>query len=121
MATFDYSKPLATAHRLLTRFGAAGTLTRRTMGAYDPASGTGTTTTASEAVTAVVLDFPQRYIDGTLIRQGDKRAYVSAVDLEPPQQGDVMTWQGTAYEVVSIKDTAPAGTSLIYELQIRTT
>ena len=72
--SFNYPATAATAKRLLERFGAAATLKRDTTGTYDPSTGTSPVTTESLATTAAVFAYPQRYIDGTLILQGDQQA-----------------------------------------------
>lgn len=64
----------ATAAALLTDKGQRMTLTQRTQGAYDPATGGSTVTETEHTVTGAVFDFPAALIDGTLIQQGDKKA-----------------------------------------------
>jgi hypothetical protein len=115
--SFNYASSAATATRLLINFGAVCTLKRQSAGSYDPATGTDTVTVSSLASVAVVFDYPQKYIDGTLILQGDKQAY-----MDPgvtPKQGDVLTWQGADYQVIAVKPLSPAGVVLLYEAQLR--
>ena len=50
--TFNYAATATTATRLLTRFGAAATLKRETVGAYDPDTGTSPVTTTSLSTTS---------------------------------------------------------------------
>ena len=115
--SFDYTGTAATATRLLARFGAACTLKRQSAGSYDPSTGSDTVTATSLSTVACVFAYPQSYIDGTLILQGDQRAY-----MDPgvtPAQGDVLAWQGTDYTVVSVKPVSPAGTVVLFEAQLR--
>lgn len=114
---FDYAATAATATRLLQRFGAAAPLKRQTAGAYNPATGAAPVTVTSLATTAAVFDYPQRYVDGTLIHEGDKQAFMAPAVV--PAQGDVLTWQGVDYQVISVKGTSPAGVAVLYEVQIR--
>ena len=115
--TFNYTATAATATRLLQNFGAAATLTRVTPGTYDPDTGTSTPTETDLSTTAAVFDMDQKYVDGTLVLQGDKIAYCApAVE---PEQGDRFTWQGTAYTIVAVKPISPAGTAVLFEAQIR--
>lgn len=117
MASFNYPATAATATRLLQRFGASCTLVRTTTGAYDPATGSNTVTTESLATTAAVFAYDQKYIDGTLILQGDQLAYCApAVE---PKQGDSFTWQGVTRTVIAVKPTSPAGIPVLFEAQIR--
>lgn len=115
--SFDYAKTAATATRLLQRFGAAATLKRETVGEYDPATGTTPVTTTSLATTAAVFAYDAKYIDGTLILQGDQRAFL--IPSVTPKQGDKLAWQGADYTVVAVKPLAPAGVVALYEAQIR--
>lgn len=115
--SFDYPATAATATRLLERFGAAAVIVRTTPGVYDPATGTATPTTADLPTTAAVFAYDQKYIDSTLIQQGDQLAYCApAVE---PAQGDGFEWQGVTYTVVAVKPTSPAGVPVLYEAQLR--
>lgn len=117
MSQFNYSKTAATALSLLQRFGAAATVHRVTEATYDPATGTMTPTETIHATTAAVFAYAQKYIDGTLIKEGDQQAYCApGVEVK---QGDGMTWQGKRYTVVSVKPVSPAGVPVLYEVQIR--
>lgn len=114
--TFNYAATAATVKRLLERFGASTTL-KKIVSGYSPATGTAPEIEDAVAVTAAVFAYDQEYIDGTLIRMGDMRAYLTAA--EEPTQGDKLTWQGKDWEVVAVKPLAPAGIAVMYEAQIR--
>lgn len=115
--SFDYTSTAATALRLLERFGAAATLKRTAAGAYDPSTGQSAETVTSLSTTACVFDYPQKYVDGTLIRVGDKQAYLAAT--YEPKQGDKLTWSSVDYEVIAFKAVSPAGVPVLYEAQLR--
>ncbi|QQP96545.1 hypothetical protein [Lysobacter enzymogenes] len=117
MPTFNYVTTAATAARLLKRFGAPATIKRTTVGAYDPETGTAPVTVTSLPTTAAVFAFDQKYIDGTLILQGDQRAYMAPA--QQPKQGDALAWQGGDYTIVAVKPLAPAGLVVLHEAQIR--
>ena len=117
MTTFNYAATAATATRLLQRFGASATLQRQTTGAYDPSTGTTPITVEELATTAAVFAYDQKYIDGTLVLQGDQRAYMAPAVM--PKQGDVLAWQGRDWQVVAVKPLAPAGIHCLYEAQLR--
>lgn len=117
--TFNYTATAATADRLLKRFGASAQVTRNTPGAYDPVTGTVSVTTTTQTVTAAVFDYDQSYIDGTRIQQGDRRAFVSAVGIWAPKQGDVLAWDGADLAVIAVKPLKPAGLAVLFELQVR--
>lgn len=113
-----YEEMAGTATELLTEFGADGTLTRVTTGEYDPVTGTAPITTQTETVKACVFDYPAELIDGSVIQVGDKRVIAQAGALVP-QAVDKFTWQGTEYQVISVKPLAPAGVVVINTLQVR--
>lgn len=115
--TFDYAAAAADALELLREFGAAATLKRTTAGAYDPATSTAGETVTELQTTAAVLAYPQKYIDGTLIRHGDRRA-LCAAGVEP-KQGDALAWQGRDLTVIAVRPVDPAGVAVLYEAQVR--
>lgn len=115
--TFNYPNTATTATRLLQRFGASCTLKRESGSAYDPSTGTTVPTYDSLPSTACVFAMPQKYIDGTLILQGDQQAYL--IPATEPKQGDVLTWSGSDYTVIAVKPVAPAGVPVLFEAQLR--
>lgn len=118
MSQFNYAATAATATRLLQRFGASATLKRVTPGEYDPATGTTPNATTTElATTAAVFAYDQKYIDGSLILQGDQRAYMTPAVM--PKQGDLLAWQGRDWSIVAVKPISPAGVPVVYEAQLR--
>jgi hypothetical protein len=117
MTAFNYPATAATATRLLARFGASATLKRLSGSAYDPATGTTVPTYADHATTAAVFAYPQKYVDGTLIKQGDQLAYCDPAVV--PVAGDTFAWQGVTLTIISVKPTSPAGTVVLYEAQVR--
>ncbi|RYE42632.1 MAG: hypothetical protein EOP24_31935 [Hyphomicrobiales bacterium] len=118
--SFDYSEIAELAHELLQEFGSTGQIVRKEpSGEYDPGAGEFPVVEVSQAVTAAVFAYPAHLIDGTTVLQGDEQAYVSAVGLVMPAPAQVLTWQGKARTVISVKDLAPAGVSVLVELQVR--
>jgi hypothetical protein len=115
--SFDYGRAIGAAASMLLRFGSAAALKRQTAGSYDPATGSDTVTESTLPTVAVVFDYPQKYIDGTLILQGDKQAYLSASPT--PKQGDILSWNGVDYTVIAVKSVAPAGATVVNEAQLR--
>jgi hypothetical protein len=118
--TYDYDKTAATASRLLARFGAPVTVTRETAGGYD--SETGTTTDPTSQVwtpIGVKLDYSQKEIDGTLIKAGDQRVYMSAEPGLDPKTGDAVTLGAEVWRVVDSRTLAPAGIAVLLDVQVR--
>lgn len=123
MTGFNYNATAATATRLLQRFGKAATLKRIVTGAYDPSTGTAPVTTTSLNTHAAVFAYDQKYIDGTLIKQGDQWCLLSPI--HAPKQGDVLnaksplTGQYADFTIVAFKAHGPAGTAVLFEAQVR--
>lgn len=114
-----YSALAADALALLEEFGQAVTLTRRTAGAYNPGSGAATVTETAQSGTGAVFDYDARRIDGTQVLFGDKQLILAAVGITAPQVGDEVTVGGVEYAITAIKPLAPAGTVVIYEINLR--
>ena len=113
-----YDDVAAEALAVLGEFGLSTSLRRVTTGVYDPGSGSAAPSTAVSAVTAAVFDFALKYIDGTKILAGDKKVLV-APGAAMPAVNDELLWQGEWWRVVSAETLAPAGTPVLYTLQVR--
>lgn len=116
-ATFDYARTRATAERLIARFGQTGALRRTTSDAdpFNPSQ-----TTADHACTFAVLDYAKSMVDGTLIKQTDQMVYLSTSGLAiTPETTDRLVVGGSPLTIVNVKPLSPAGTVLMWELQVR--
>jgi hypothetical protein len=118
MATFDYDRIAARAKELLTRFGAAGAIRRKTdAGAADWDS---ELTATDHACTATVISYSDSEINGSSILAGDRMALVAAPDLAvDPETNDLFVWASEALKIVSVERVAPAGESVLWILQVR--
>lgn len=114
-----YQGMAGTASRMLAKFGQAAMLYRPVVGDYDPAMGKA----ASGAVIlhghAFDYDYSQRDIDGTLIRQGDRRVLLSVEVGTQPETGDKVVIREKWWDVVGVKTIGPEGNAVVYELQVR--
>lgn len=137
MATFDYSGLNTTAYNLLVKFGTTFTLTRAGSDAtwtkgFDPIQQRDywkntstaeivytepTSTVVEDAGICVITNFETEDIDGTLIKQGDKR--LIAKEIVAPQPGDVFVVGSISYRYVDHKSVEPDGNSIIYIIQVR--
>lgn len=112
-----YASMAATSARLIRDKGQVVTLSSPEGGAYSPATGLTQPAAASVATRGVALAYPARAVDGTTILQGDVRLLLSpAVD---PRAYKVATFDGVAHAIVAVQPLSPAGTVLLYELQVR--
>jgi len=119
-----YSKMQATANRLLKGKGQEITVTRQTAGAYDPATGTAAVTTTTQTAYGAMFEYGDKNIDGVLIKEGDKQLLLSALNsagtaLVAPQLNDTVTINTVVYTVVRIKPLSPAGTTVLFDCNIR--
>jgi len=119
-----YERIQKTADKLLKGKGQTVTLTKETAGAYDPATGTATVTTSAQTAYGAVFEYGNQNIDGTLIKEGDKQLLLSAFQtdgtaLTAPVVNDTVTIGGVIYTITRIKPLAPAGTTVIYDCNIR--
>jgi len=121
-----YARLQATANRLLKGKGQSITLTKITAGTYNPATGgfTGASTSTQSAYGAI-FDYGATQIDGTLIKAGDKQLLLSAFKtdgtaLTAPVLGDTVSIGGVTYTLVEpLKEVNPAGTTVMYECNLR--
>lgn len=69
-------------------------------------------------VRAVIEEYTQDQIDGTLIRAGDRRVLLDPTVIEPTT-ADRVVIDGAEYAIVRVQAEAPTGVPLIYTLQVR--
>lgn len=121
MSTFNYARIAATALKMVNRFGAAVTITRRTQGAYNSTTSTYAVTESTEAAMGVVENYKPREIDGTLIQAGDIKLVLAAQGITEPSINDKVTLSnGVRYTVKGAPDIVkPGDTAIIYTLQLR--
>jgi len=121
--SFDYAELAATAQELLAEFGRAVTLSRPSTSAPTYNTSTGVSTPVSPATyagTGATFDYAARDIDGTLIQAGDQRLLLSpASPMVEPKTSDLIVIGSTTYTVQRAGKVSPAGTSIVFELQLR--
>lgn len=114
---FDYADAVATAIELIADFGQTGAI-RRTVNSGDPWNPTQTDT--DYTVTLVVIDYENKDVDGTLIRQTDRHVLVSPDGLTvEPTTADSVVVDGATLAIINVKPLNPAGTLVMYDLQCR--
>ena len=119
MAKFDYSRPAATATRLLDRFGQAGELSRTVEGGdYDPMTGP-VQITETAACTVALLQFDNSQVDGELVQIGDRRAMIAPDASFEPLAGDSLTVGGELLQVVRNRPVSPAGVVVLHDCVVR--
>lgn len=115
----NYDKLQATALRLLESSGRDITRRAYTAGTYDPATGETSRTSADTTRSGVLLNFGKNvtHYNGTLIQESDKKLIVDATAAISTKDHFIVG--STEYEVISIAEVNPAGTSLVNILHVR--
>lgn len=126
-----YDEMAGTAQDLLGEFGQLATLTRAAV-TYNPTTSGVDPGVSPVSVTGVgvALDYRTGEIDGTLVRAGDVRLYLSArgqggVEMPTPQPGDTVflagmnNGAGSTWRVVRAAPLSPAGQNVLHDVQLR--
>jgi hypothetical protein len=119
-----YSRMQQTANKMLKGKGQAIVITRQVSGAYDPATGTATVTTTVQNGYGAIFDYSDKNVDGVLILSGDKQLLLSAVNstgtaLTAPEVNDTVTAGGVVRTITRIKALSPAGTTVLFDVNLR--
>lgn len=118
-----YGELASTADNLIKRFGQAVTLHQSVPGAYS--HGVSTNTITDHVGVGVITNYNQIELAQTRIQIGDVKLLLSAFKADgtampQPTSADTLTANGITYGVVSpIMPTNPAGTVVMYEVQLR--
>jgi hypothetical protein len=114
-----YTDLAATAARLLIKYGQSATWSHDNGDStFNPATGvTSGGTTTAYAAKGALLDFDTSRVDGVSIKQTDKR-FIMQVGAKP-DISDIITIDSVAYQTINILETNPAGTPVVYEVQLR--
>ncbi|WP_454838208.1 hypothetical protein [Pseudomonas mohnii] len=118
-----YDEMAVMALEMITEFGQPVTIRAITVGEYDPEAGTAPPETITEQIAqGILLDFTgQEFQNNSLIKQGDKKLKIAAQRLDwVPDLLNKVTIQGRTWSIVPpLKEVNPAGTPILYELQVR--
>ncbi|NSX15984.1 hypothetical protein HTY52_18020 [Cupriavidus taiwanensis] len=119
-----YDEMAALADELLREFGKPLTLRCVLPGSYDPGSGTAPETVTDYPGTGALFDYAmlaagQTWIPSTLIEVGDKQCLLSPAGVPLPTTGDQLVDGAEVWQVQNVKAANPAGTPVLYELQLR--
>lgn len=118
-----YDEMAALALEMITEFGQPVIIRATTVGEYDPESGTAPPDTAvDQTAQGLLIDFTgQEFQNNSLIKQGDKKLKIAAQGLAwVPELLNKVIVQGRTWSIVPpLKEINPAGTPILYELQVR--
>ncbi|MBA2924195.1 hypothetical protein G9Q84_15005 [Pseudomonas sp. P7] len=118
-----YDEMAVTALNMITEFGQPVIIRATIVGEYDPETGSAPPESIKEQTAqGILLDFTgQEFQTNSLIKQGDKKLKIAAQGLAwVPDLLDKVVVQGRTWSIVPpLKETNPAGTPILYELQVR--
>jgi len=117
---FNYTKSAATAKKLLTNFGQDLTFTKASVSGGQDQFGNPLPGTTELTVTGkgVALEYKRAEIDGTNIVMGDQKLILEAT-ADAPEIEMTVPIQGKTFRVMDVMPLEPAGTTVIYTLQVR--
>ena len=117
MSAFDYSRAVATAKRLIARFGKEATLVGRTE-TGDPWRPV--ITDVDTTVIVAVMAYKKHEIDGTMILAEDRKVYVSTEGVTgAPVPGMKLEIDGIRYGIVQVMPMQPGPVVVYWEAQVR--
>ena len=117
-----YDEMAAVALDLITQYGHPIQLREEKAGSYNPATGkTDPPSVKAQTAQAVMANYiSAKYENDPLIQRGDMLLKVSAASLNwPPTLSTKAIAIGRSWSVINVTEVNPAGTPLIYELQVR--
>jgi hypothetical protein len=118
-----YDEMAVMALEMITEFGQPVTIRKTEPGEYDPETGgVSPGATIEQAAQGILLDFTGlEFQNNSLIKQGDKKLKIAAQGLEwVPDLLNKVIIQGRTWSIVPpLKEVSPAGTPILYELQVR--
>lgn len=117
---FNYGQVVKTAQRLIKRFGSEINIV--VTNTIPAAQGwkAGTPAPITVTVDGVFVNYEQKFIDGTVIQQGDQKVIISAPDstFKPNVAGHIMRGD-EKWNIRNIRPVNPGGTIVIYIAQVR--
>lgn len=118
-----YNEMAVMALDIITEFGQPVTISSMAPDEYDPETGgEALGATVEQIAQGILLDFTgQEFQNNSLIKQGDKKLKIAAQGLAwVPGLLDKVVAQGRTWSIVPpLKEVNPAGTPILYELQVR--
>lgn len=118
-----YDEMAVMALEMITEFGQSVTIRDIKPGEYDPdTDSAGPDTIIEQTAQGILLDFTGlEFQSNSLIKQGDKKLKIAAQGLAwAPDLLNKVIIQGRTWSIVPpLKEINPAGTPILYELQVR--
>lgn len=121
MSAYDWSRPLATANRLIKRYGQPGRIARKVAGTGLPHNPE-VVGPAYFDIDFVTLSYEDKEVDGSRVLMTDKKILVAVGNLPiVPTVSDTMVEKNGAllYRIMNVEPLEPGGVTLFYWIQGR--
>lgn len=118
-ATFKYGPVVTTARRLIKKFGSKISIVVTNSTASTQGWKPGTPAPVTIQVDGVFVNYEQKFIDGTVIQQGDQKVIISVAEPLAPNLAGHIVRGLEKWNIKSIKPLNPGGTIIIYVAQVR--
>lgn len=121
MSSFNYTRLAKITLDQIRRFGQKITITRKVQGSYNAATGARAITTSTQTnVDAIIEEYKQSEIDGTMIQVGDIKMHIPALGVNQPSNNDLITTaDSVSFTIKNVNVVAPSGSAILYTLQLR--
>lgn len=115
-----YDSLAKTSIRLIAEKGRTVSVIYKEPGTYDPANDSVVEANLKRTdVAALITNYKESNIDGTLIRLGDKKATIAAKNFDKPRVGDLLVDNENEYTIKYVDEIGPGDTPLIFQLHLR--
>jgi hypothetical protein len=119
----NYASLATTAQRLINENGRTVTLTKtdRTPADSNKPWRAGGSSDTTVDVVAVLVPYESKDVDGTLVKRGDNRAYVAALDTgaELIEDYDTLVDSSDYWRIQAVEVINPGDTRVLYDIQLR--
>lgn len=116
----NYAAAATNTAAVLAKSGTTMSLRVTTPGTYDPATGAETgATTADYATVGVLTNDKAQFVDGTLVRSGDKVILMAASVAVRPLTGHDVVVGSVVWRVIAVDAVEPSGVPVLYKVQVR--
>lgn len=115
----NWNELVLVADDIVSEFGQPIIIKQTVQGAYNPDTGLITNTVVPISSIGVLFDYGEKDINGSTILKGDKKLLVKPTGLTSVTVNDSVIVNGEEYHIISVTQTNPAGTNLLWEFSIR--
>lgn len=92
------------ASKAIASYGKIATLNKIAVGTYDTVTGTTANTTTAYSVKILIDSYAQNLIDGTIVKQGDMKITMPALNNQTPVPGDDLVFDGVTRNIVAVEN-----------------